>query len=156
MSAPSPLALGAIQVAHTQLGVQEDPPHVNKGKSVDMYLASVGLDPGFSWCAAFGYWCFEQSAEKLGIPTPLPKTAGVLNHWNITKGLKVTIPQTGDIGILDHGHGLGHEVLVQSVDILKGTYLTIEGNGNQNHSREGYEVCANTRNIADAKGFIRY
>ena len=153
---PSILSLEAIKTAATQLGVQEDPPHANKGVKVNAYLASVGLAPGYSWCAAFGYWCFDQAATKLNIPNPLVKTGGVLNHWNLSKATKVTVPQAGDIGIIDHGKGLGHEVLVRSVDIPKGTYQSIEGNSNENGSREGFIVCSNTRQIKAAKGFLRY
>lgn len=156
VNAINPLCLNALIVAKGQLGVTEIPLGSNKGPNVKAYLASVGLNEGYSWCAAFVYWCFQQAAYTMKIPNPLYKTGGVLKHWQFTKGIKVKMPRPGDIGILDHGNGMGHEVLVKTVDAVAKTYTTVEGNSDANGSRTGGMVCSNTRKISAALGFIRY
>lgn len=150
----SPVCTEALTIAKTQLGVKELPG--NRGPKIKEYLKSVDLNEGNSWCAAFVYWCFQQASRNLNVPNPCYKTAGVLNHWNLTKGIKVKMPRTGDIFILDHGKGLGHTGMVKTVSEDKKTYTTVEGNSNTTGSREGTEVCSNNRKITDALGFIRY
>lgn len=148
------LCLDALQIAKTQLGVTEQPG--NKGPKIKEYLASVGLSEGNSWCAAFVYWCFNQAARSLNTPNPLTKVASVMQHWRLTKGIKVAMPRVGDIFIIDHGKGLGHTGIVKTVDVTAKTYTTVEGNSNTTGSREGTMVCSNTRDIKKAAGFIRY
>ncbi len=64
-------------------------------------------------------------------------------------------PKQGDIFIMDYGHGIGHTGFVDSVD-QDGIHIhTIEGNTNDEGSREGFEVCRRTRKISACKGFIR-
>lgn len=141
-----------LQVAILQLGVSEEPKGSNSGSMVDRYLKSVGLGPGYSWCMAFVYWCFKESNPN----NPLIKTGGVLNQWNkIDPKYKFTSPLPGDIFIMDFGGGKGHTGFVESVsgDIIQ----TVEGNSNDDGSREGYEVCRKPggRKISSIKGFIR-
>lgn len=151
------LNLKALQIAVTQLGVEEIPRGSNWGAPVQGYLKSVGIGFPAAWCMAFVYWCNEQAAKQLGIKNPLFKTGGVLNQWNKTpKTNKVAknSPQTGDIFIMDYGHGLGHTGIVERVE---GNILhTIEGNTNDTGSREGYEVCRKTRSTSQVVGYIRY
>ena len=147
------LAKETILSAITQLGVEEVPRGSNAGTDVEKYLKSVGLGKGYSWCMAFVYWNVVQATIKMKIPVPILKTGGVMAQWNSLKNRKFTIPQSGDIFILDLGHGLGHTGLVEYV--LNDTIHTIEGNTNDEGSREGYEVCRRVRKTASCKGFIR-
>lgn len=148
MSALSQKALG---VAITQLGQHENPLGSNWGEPVKTYLHSVGIDFPASWCAAFVYWCYNQT----GTPNPLVKTGGVLRHWGeASKALRVTDPQPGDIFIMDFGKGLGHTGIVEKVDA---TFIyTVEGNSNDSGSREGIEVTRKQRPKTKIKGYLRY
>lgn len=148
------LANELIQTATRQVGVRENPKGSNSGAEVNIYLKSVGLHPGNAWCMAFVYWCCAQAATKTNSPNPLKKTAGVLDQWNARPHLRVTTPQPGDVFILDHGGGKGHTGIVESVR-TDGTIRTIEGNTNDEGSREGYEVCRRIRKINSCKGFLR-
>lgn len=150
----NPLCLAALQVAKTQLGVTEEPG--NKGPKIKVYLGSIGLNEGFAWCMAFTYWCFKEAAFIAKVPNPLVRTGGVLNHWNKTKGVKVAMPRAGDLFIMEFAKGLGHTGFVNTVDAIKKTFTTIEGNSNSAGSRTGGMVCSNTRKISSCKGFIRY
>lgn len=167
---PGPLLEEVLAFAATQVGVMEDPLGSNRGPQVDQYLRSVGCDPAdnLAWCAAFVYFCFDQASQKLARKNPLVKTAGVLDHW--TKAGQRKIPRVlqadavhdpalvkpGFIFILSSGGGHGHTGLV--VEVLPGKLVTIEGNTNDNGSREGIGVFRrDRRKIADiSRGFIDY
>lgn len=138
-----------IAVAKSQLGKCEQPKGSNRGPEVDQYLASVGINFAAAWCAAFVYWCHQQA----GI-TGVPKTGGVLDMWNKAPKNRVTQPQPGDVVIFDYGSGKGHTGIIEAVD--GDTLTTIEGNTNDDGSREGYEVARRQRSASSAKGFLRF
>jgi hypothetical protein len=154
-----------LEMAKTQIGVQETPRGSNWGPMVQQYLHSVGIAFPASWCMAFVYWCAEQAGIKVNVGNPgqsilmnpLVHTGGVLKQWHeINPKFKFNIPQIGDIFIMDLGHGLGHTGIIEDIhgEILD----TIEGNTNDTGSREGYEVCRRTRRLdPDSKiiGYIR-
>jgi hypothetical protein len=145
-----------LVVAETKLGAEEAPRGSNWGPEVKIFLASVGITFPASWCAAFVYWTVEQVFKARKIPNPLTKTGGVLALWNSTpKAMKFSKPQSGDIFIMDFGSGHGHTGFVDTV--TGDRFTTIEGNSNDEGSREGYEVCRkpNGRPISSCKGFIR-
>lgn len=144
----------SLKIAQSQLGVQEVPKNSNAGPAVESYLKSVGLGKGYAWCMAFVYWSVKKAADELKLQNPLIKTAGVLRQWNeIPPRLKSNVPNPGDIFIMDFGKGQGHTGFV--VEVYNGTIKTIEGNTNDDGSREGYEVAYRTRKISAMKGFIR-
>lgn len=151
------LAAEALAAATTQIGVQEQPKGSNSGRHVDLYLKSVGLKPGYSWCMAFVYWCVSAAAASLGLKNPLVKTGGVLDQWNRNKlrllPARSSAVKPGDIFIMDLGKGLGHTGFVER--ITGGLVHTIEGNTNDEGSREGYEVCRRERALSSIKGFIQ-
>ena len=151
-------------IAAAEVGVQEVPLNSNRGPRVEEFLASTGLGGGFAWCAAFVYWCFNQAATNANKPNPLVKTAGVLRSWNECKGKKIpaadaknnpALVKPGHIFVMDYGGGLGHEGLV--VSVIGGFINTIEGNTNDQSSREGSGVFKRVRKINSInKGFMEY
>lgn len=153
----SQLSDKALSVAITQIGESEKPLGSNWGHPVQDYLASVNINFPASWCMAFVYWCFKQASEELNIINPLAKTAGVLNEYNLDKLNHVTgDPQPGDIFIMDFGGGLGHTGIVEKINDDK-SLSTIEGNTNNNGSREGIAVERKLRhNTKPIIGFLRY
>jgi hypothetical protein len=159
----SPLLKKVLQKAVSQIGVMEQPPGSNRGPEVEKYLRSVGLGGGYAWCMAFIYWVFDDVCKAEGIPHPLVKTGGVLNQWNQTTQTKILVENAvnnpslikpGAIFIINHGGGFGHAGIVEEVN--GGILKTIEGNTNNNQSREGVGVFRlNTRKINSInKGFI--
>lgn len=160
--------MSALDIAISQLGVEEKPRGSNWGEEIQKYLASVDVDFPAAWCMAFIYWCVEESGIRIpdgagGLKNPLVKTAGVLRQWNevgsqfplnIHKKMKQSSPEPGDIFIMDHGHGRGHAGFVESMG-PDGMINTVEGNTNDEGDREGYEVCRRSRSISGMKGFIR-
>lgn len=147
------LAQKTLEIAIAQIGVQEIPKNSNSGPEVEIYLKSVGLSRGYSWCMAFIYWCTQKASVQTNLKNPLKKTGGVLDQYNSRPLLVHTTPNIGDIFILDLGKGLGHTGIIEKID---GAIIhTIEGNTNDNGSREGYKVCRRKREIKTIKGFIR-
>lgn len=147
------LQTATLKKAISQIGVEEIPRGSNAGPAVEKYLKSVGLGKGYSWCMALVYWCTKESAIQLGLLNPLSKTGGVLDMYNKEKDLRVTTPQPGDIFIMDFGKGMGHTGIVEKV--VGTTVYTIEGNTNDEGSREGYEVCRRKRQTKTIKGYLR-
>jgi hypothetical protein len=160
----TPLQVNVLEIAFNEIGVKEDPQGSNSGPMVDEYLASVGLVPGYAWCAAFVYWCFGQASAKLNRMNPVEKTAGCMEHWRKTKGYKVIargakenpgLIEPGSIFIISRGGGQGHTGIVKSVE--DGYINTIEGNTNKYLSAEGGGVFELRRKIATINmGFIKY
>jgi hypothetical protein len=168
--ATGPLLDGTLNVAESQVGVMEVPAGSNRGPQVDEYVRRVGCNPAdqLPWCAAFVYYCFDESAKALGRSNPLVKTAGVLDHWAAAgqrgtpriSGEQATqnpdLIRPGHIFVIDTGGGHGHMGLVR--EVTGGTLVTIEGNTNDGGSREGVGVFQrNSRKIVSInKGFIDY
>lgn len=151
------LAERALQIIIGQLGQQEHPKGSNWGRPVQDYLAAVKINFPASWCMALVYYCYEQAAMQLGITNPLYQTGGVLSQWNNSKQHHVGNPQSGDIFIMDFGHGLGHTGIIETIDksALKLSLHTIDGNTNDTGSREGFEVCRKIRDPQKMKGYLR-
>lgn len=142
-----------LEIAAGEIGVTESPLGSNRGPKVDEYLRYAGLDPAagsYAWCAAFASWCFGQASTSLGAADPAPRTAGALDFWNAAGRMKlhrVSPPEAaanpglvtpGMVFILSTGGGHGHVGLVEKI---QGVVLTtIEGNTNDNGSREGIGV----------------
>lgn len=146
----------ALQIAITQISKQENPRGSNWGEPVKTYLKSVGINFPASWCMAFVYWCFQEAAKEIGLPNTAIKSGGVLDVYNKAKKkvYVVTDPQPGDVFIQDHGHGLGHTGIVETVDV--DSVHTIEGNTNDTGSREGFEVCRKSRLKSKIVAYVRY
>ena len=160
----SPLQMNVLEIAFNEIGVQEDPPGSNSGPKVNVYLSSVGLEPGYAWCAGFVFWCFGEAAAKLNRSNPVIKTAGCLEHWRKTRGYKIAskgaldnpaLIERGSIFIMSRGGGYGHTGIVKSVN--DGYIDTIEGNTNTSFSAEGGGVFELRRKISTINiGFIKY
>lgn len=157
----------ALNVVKSQIGVRESPPNSNRGKEVNEYLKSVGLSANlgnYPWCMAFIYWCFNKASQNLNKPNPLVKTGGVLRQWNETTCAKIktsdavnnpSLIKPGFVFIRSYGNGNGHTGIITAIN---GGYIyTIEGNSNNNGTREGIGVFELRRKINTIeKGFINF
>lgn len=144
----------ALGIAETQIGKCEDPKGSNWGHPVQDYLASVGITFPAPWCMAFVYWCFKEASKDPQFTNPLFKTGGVMTQWNKSAQFRVTDPEPGDVFIMSFGKGLGHTGFVESV--YGDTVYTIEGNTNDDGSREGIEVARRQRKRSAFIGFLRF
>lgn len=93
----------AVAYVLTLLGIHEIGGN-NRGPDVERFLASVGLGPGFAWCAALVFYVFRHVAQQLGITNPCPKTAKAVRLWALADGAcRDSNPSVGAIYVLDHG-----------------------------------------------------
>lgn len=149
-----------LAIAQGEVGKSEHPKGSNWGIDVQKYLASVNIHIPSPWCMGFVVWVLSKACEKIGIPNVLKPIGHVLTQWHgmdkryrvtrvgnkyqiwdsIQNKMVDTTPRPGDIAIMDFKkNGQGHTFIVEAVE---GTILhTIEGNSNDDGSREGYEVC---------------
>ncbi len=170
IAAATSVATAALAVAIGEIGTLEMPLGSNRGAKVDIYQRTAGLDvpPGYFWCMAFVYYCFETANP--GPANPFPKTAGCLNAWNrvraatpqriLTRARAVadpTLVKAGMVFILDFGNGYGHTGFVRGA--TGGALRTVEGNSDPAGSNNGTGVFdINRRSVMDAKlkGFIDF
>lgn len=148
-----------LEIARKEIGVQEEPPGSNTGPRVKEYLKAVEINTPAFWCMAFVMWCIRQ---VIGITTyNLMRTGHVMTFYRWVKKNRpqwiVTDPQPGDIGILKFPNDHGHTFIVESVH---GDHIdTIEGNSNDEGSRNGQEVAHRTiglgREIKKTFAFVR-
>lgn len=145
------LVEGALSIAISYLGTKETGP--NTGPDVDLFLASVGLNPGHPWCAAFLHYVFMVASARLGLVNPCPRTAGALKMWRYADPqCRTQEAARGRIFVLDTGTpgGAGHVGIVERAD-PDGTILSVEGNSNEAGSREGNAVVRKEWLPADGK-----
>lgn len=138
------LAQKAWEIARSQIGKKEKPLGSNAGPEVNAYLKSVGLGPGYFWCAAFVYWCYQEAALKLNVPNTMLRSASSsdLFAWAKKAGRVVTRPQRGDIFLVRGGERTHyHTGMVDDVMDANGRMPTIEGNSNNDGSANGIEVA---------------
>lgn len=149
------LTRGALDVAITYIGVRETTR--NRGPEVDGFLLDVGLDPtkgSYAWCAAFVFACFKRAANDLGIPNPVPRTAGVLKLWDRAPRWYRSKPAPGAVFVVDHGKGKGHTGFVEALSPLH--LISVEGNTNTGGSREGDGVYRRTRRLNEITGYLDF
>lgn len=82
-------------------------------------------------------------------------SSGALRLLGVQPELRLDGPEIGAVVVWDHGGGMGHVGLVEALgpDLLH----TIEGNTNDEGSREGYEVCRRQRHVKDGRiaGYLK-
>lgn len=155
-----------LKTAIAEIGVRELPKGSNRGPRVDEYQQATWLkksDWG-AWCAAFICWVFMTTMKSLNMDdTPTfkrPLTAGAFDfeRWSREQGNETQTIRApgrnilaGDIVIYRHSHiGIARTSCRDS-----GFFVAVEGNTNDEGSREGYEVCERNRHFREVKTVIR-
>ena len=161
--APAPGAtLGAMTVAYARQHLAQKPREVggeNMGPWVRLYMdGNQGKE--WLWCAGFATFCQRQAAATLGVPVPVARTfscdelaghakraacfvAGCPDFRAITAGSLFLVRKTAD--------DWQHVGIVSSAE--RDAFHTIEGNSNDEGSREGFEACERVR-AYDGKDFV--
>ena len=105
------------------------------------------------WCAGFNTFIVKQAAKLCAIPTALPRTysCDILGMWAKNNG-KFISGTSGNLSAVKPGHlflvrksqhDWQHTGIV--IEMTPEYCVTIEGNTNDEGSREGYEVCKRSR-----------
>jgi len=154
---------GLAAIAEKDLGLEESPPGSNRGPQIAKFFAADNYvpgskDEGYAWCAcAVSYWVqvFLRTAgrEFYDVAAPRLCAAFDFNVWAQRNGCLVFTPAQIRKGIYRHQrgdivvYGFSHVGIVSSVNTKDTNFTAIEGNSNDDGSREGYEVVAHARTL---------
>jgi len=130
----------------SQLGVRELTGN-NDGFMVEKYLKSAGLGKGYAWCASFVNWVYFQCGDTLKLSSPawVPSYFPRSRLIYVRGGFQTRQPVFGDlIGIYFQSKGrLAHIGFYDGEN--SEYYFTVEGNTNEEGSREGDGVYRKRR-----------
>jgi hypothetical protein len=145
------------KVYNSQLGVRELSGK-NDGKAVEAYLATVQLDKGYAWCAAFVKWCYLKSnVASASSINAMALSVNKAERHVYFKNKILKEPQPGDAFTLYYAHlgRIGHTGFFDR-RINNNIYRTVEGNTNEAGSREGDGVYAKIRSFKSTYSINRY
>lgn len=149
---PDGKSLGELVVAYAKQHLIQHPREVggqNKGPWVRLYM-SGNEGEQWAWCAGFTCFCLKQACASMEQTLPFKTTFSCdsLAAFAKEKGLFVSSEKIGPGSfflVRRTGTDWTHTGIV--VEINNETIKTIEGNTNDEGSREGYEVCGRTRGL---------
>jgi hypothetical protein len=153
------LARTVCEIATGYIGVREMTK--NRGPEIDGWLLRVGLDPtrgAYPWCAAFAWCMLDDACKKLEIQTPIRSSARVVTMWQRSPSRLVSLmPRAGSLFF--HAtdpkdlESTGHCGIVTGV--AGDHFVSVEGNTNDEGSREGDQVARKIRRFAYANlGYV--
>ena len=131
----------------------------NDGPQVAMYLKSVGLGPGYAWCADFVRYCYERVGVKTSINGGAPSAVPLERRiWKQGRALMGDLPRPGDtFGIWFPKMGrVAHTGFVMDWKGNSPFVETVEGNTNAQGSREGNQVAVRLRLKSQVFVFARW
>jgi hypothetical protein len=168
-SAPLPAAVRTaclIAAAKVFIGVPEQGGD-NRGQMVEIFLHGVGLPAGEPWCAAFvhhvGFW--SQFDPDTGRSTwPLPATGACQRLADVAAacGVLVERPVQGDLFVMwvpELARFAHTGVVIEVAETATGfACTTIEGNTNDDGSRDGWKTAVKYRRFGSGERhrFIRW
>jgi len=143
-----------LTVAYAQQHLLSRPREVggeNCGPWVRLYCAGQERLP---WCAAFASYCLKQAWANAKTPIAVSYSCDALAASGKATSRFMAFPATaagrnkinpGSFFLIrkPDGSGWHHTGIVTAIHLQ--TFETIEGNTNDDGSREGYEVCARVR-----------
>jgi hypothetical protein len=162
IAAPPGATLGQMTVAYARQHLAQHPREAggeNMGPWVRLYMdGNQGRE--WLWCAGFATFCQRQAASTLGVAVPVARTfscdelagrakraacfvAGCPDFSRITPGSLFLVRKSAD--------DWQHVGIVARAE--RDAFHSIEGNTNDEGSREGYEACERVR-AYDGKDFV--
>lgn len=128
----------------SQVGVRELTGN-NDGPDVLKYQKNAGLTSGYSWCACFVKWCFDQAGVRTPITAWSPTCHNKKNIVMMNSTYKKEL-QKGDVFTLyfPRMKRIGHTGFVRRKFGMN-SVETVEGNTNSAGSREGDGVYIKVR-----------
>jgi hypothetical protein len=142
-----PVFAGCVDECYTaQIGVREATGQ-NDGEKVEMYLRSVGFGKGYSWCAAFVKWVFDQCGVATRITAWSPTAHNKYNPvWFQKKHYQEAEP--GDVFTV---YSVSKKRIVHTGffhrQVNDNFFETVEGNTNEGGSSNGDGVYKRKRSF---------
>jgi hypothetical protein len=153
---PQGQSLGGLVVAYAQQHLRQHPREIggqNRGPWVRLYMHGHE-GAAWAWCAGFACYCLYQACHTLNVATPIDASFSCDSLAASAKEKQKLLPQPAPTRRTTITPGSFFLVRRTATDwIHTGIVVraeneiirTIEGNTNDDGSREGYEVCARTR-----------
>jgi len=149
---------GEMVAAYAKQHLEEHPREVggqNKGPWVRLYM-NGNEGHQWPWCAGFVSFILKQTFYNMGKDLPFKTSFScdllatyAMEKGRFLRGFKVENQRQVKPGVLFLSRRSPtdwvHTGIVTGVDFTNGIFYTIEGNTNDEGSREGYEVCTRTR-----------
>lgn len=154
----------ALMYAHDFLHVVEVGGD-NRGASVEFFQRCAKIPPGSPWCAAYVNGCAELAAAVKNEYSPLESVdlqGYVPSYYEWAQENNLLIPfeevEPGDLFLLwfDSKDRHAHMGFVNRVDLSDDRYGTIEGNTDDQASREGLKVATRIRRPNAGDVFVRW
>jgi putative peptidoglycan binding protein len=153
---PGGRPLGALTIAYAQQHLAQHPREIggqNRGPWVRLYMSGHDGEE-WAWCAGFACFCVRQACETLGVGMPIVASFSCdsLAASATERGRFLREPDAAGRAGIRPGHlflnrrtpsDWTHTGLVVAAG--PDSFRTVEGNTNDDGSREGYEVCARMR-----------
>jgi hypothetical protein len=157
-------SLGEMVMAYAKQHLKQQPREIggqNKGPWVRLYMKGYEGE-AWPWCAGFASFILNQACDTLGVSLPLKTSfsCDILATGAKDKGIFLRGSKESDRKKVTPGSlflerrtstDWTHTGIV--IDAEDSVFLTIEGNTNDEGSREGYEVCSRIRGYKN-KDFI--
>ena len=158
---PAGRSLSEMVLAYAEQHLAVNPQEIggaNCGPWVRFYMGGhEGIQ--WLWCAGFVGFVLRQAAESLNVPVPIELSyscdliaASAKQHNIFLSGTDANTKnkvRPGHLFLVRRVvNDWQHIGIVRSVDAAAGTFTTVEGNSNDDGSRNGHEVASNTRAFA--------
>ncbi|MEX0662127.1 MAG: CHAP domain-containing protein [Balneolaceae bacterium] len=137
---PEPIIPDHLQIAQSYIGTVDNGD--NTGTTVNQFLSSVGLNPGYPWCAAFVSFCLDQPTDPAVIAPEM--RSALASDFISRKSIKashvitgIRKPKPGYLAIYRRGNGIfGHIAMVEHWDqkcgqIIAGNTSPPDGSGSE-------------------------
>ncbi len=136
------LAKGLLSIANKYVGVAEDPHGSNRGTLIDKWNQQSNVPVGSFWCCSFVSAVGREFQDVHDVSWPVPITADcdVVYSWARKRQLLTSSPSAGDLFLCHRGDDAYHIGIVDT-EGSDGVFGSIEGNSNNNGSRNGYLVA---------------
>ncbi len=128
----------------------------NRSPFIDQANALCNAPKGSPWCASFEALCAHISLGTLW-PVPLTADCDTILAWGQKRRIVYRDPQKGDIFLIinsSDSDDATHTGIV--TEVTASGIKTIEGNTNNNGSREGYACLARTRLFSSHIVYVRW
>ena len=155
--------MSVIEIAKSYLGKTEKPSNAGfNDKIFEEKMKEVGFEKGQAWCCYFAELCFKEAIKDRYIGIEGLFSASTVQTFQNFKKAKYEISNKPIEGALviwqNYKDGKpqwsGHAgVCVEVIDDT--TFKSIEGNTNDDGSREGYEVALKTRKVKEVKNGLK-
>jgi len=139
-----------LEEAEDYLGIREQGGD-NRGPAVEFFQKLGEIRPGQPWCAAYVNACAEIACSKKNLVSPLEaiRLEGYVQayyEYAVAQNWLVDRPQAGDLFMVWHGGTINRYAHIGIVAAATDEgILSLEGNSNDDGSRNGIGVFQNLR-----------